>query len=82
MFGKKTKLAQAAFNADVLTTFGKLSQQDIDKIDGNPERLVAELIEQYGWQADVARHRVIGIGASLEDESKIPEVTATPQVKT
>lgn len=70
MFGRKTKLRKAAFNTDVLTTFGKLSQQDIDKIDGQTARLVAVLIEQYGWAEDVARRRVIGIGATLSQGLK------------
>ena len=50
MLDQKTKLATSVFSAGILTTFGRLSQGDIDDIDGHPERLVARLIEQYGWE--------------------------------
>ncbi len=58
MLGRRRKLAELAFSAGILKSFGKLNQQDIDAIDGCPERLVRQLINQYGWTRDAAQDRV------------------------
>ncbi len=42
MFGRKAREARSKFNAGLLKTFGKLSQLDIDKVDGRRERLIAK----------------------------------------
>ena len=68
MFGRKARLTKAAFNADVLTTFGKLTQEAIDKIDGQHHLLVNELVEQYGWEEAVAQRRIVGIGVSRAED--------------
>ena len=70
MFGHDSKTAKLVFNAGILQTFGKLSQSSIDEIDGRPERLTAALIQQYGWQEDVARRRVEAFGTG---QSKAPK---------
>lgn len=57
MFGHNAKQAKAIFSTELLTTFGKLSQPDIDKIDGRSERLISELTDQYGWCEDFARQK-------------------------
>lgn len=54
-------------------TFGKLTQQDIDAIDGQSERLVGKLIEQYGWNPEVAGSRVESFRACLSQKSKASE---------
>ena len=46
------------FKAMVLRTFGKLSEEDIENIDGQPERLFVELTKHYQWAAEVTRKRV------------------------
>ncbi len=48
----------SAFNAGILTTFGKLSQQDIESLDGNSERLETLIAERYGSSREVARNKV------------------------
>ncbi len=65
MFGRSAKEARSIFNAALLKTFGKLSQPDIDKIEGRPERLIAELVEQYGWDQDFARQKAEAFGLKL-----------------
>lgn len=70
MFGRKAKMNKAAFNADVLTTFGKLNQEAIDKIDGQPHLLVNELVAQYGWEEAVARRRIVGIGVCHAEDKQ------------
>lgn len=70
MLGRKAKLRKSAFNTGILTTFGKVDQQDIDKIDGNSERLVTQLIQQYGWIPEDAQNRVDFLSARLSKESK------------
>ena len=57
MFGRNAKEVRSVFNATLLKTFGKLSQPDIERIDGRPERLTAELVEQYGWDQEFARQK-------------------------
>lgn len=69
MLDQKTKSATSVFSAGILTTFGKLSQQEIDTIDGHPERLVIQLIEQYGWERDVAQKEVKNLQARLSTAS-------------
>ncbi len=54
---ENTHANRAAFSAGVLTTFGKISQSGYREIDGQPERLVSELMMQYEWDAEVARRR-------------------------
>lgn len=58
MFGQKRKAARLAFSEGILTTFGKLNQRDIEKIEGQPIRLVTHLIDQYGWNAAFAQTKV------------------------
>jgi uncharacterized protein YjbJ (UPF0337 family) len=57
MFGHSAKKSKAKFGVGILTTFGKISQSDIDKIDGRSERLIAELTDQYGWSENFARQK-------------------------
>lgn len=59
------KTDNTLFNAGVLATFGKLDQSDIDEIDGRPERLIEELVRQYGLTTDEAQHRVDGFQIKL-----------------
>ena len=68
MFGQKTRSRKAAFNAKILCTFGKLSEHDIDKIDGRSPLLVTELIERYDWSEDFARTKVQALDAALSDD--------------
>ena len=70
MLDQKTKLAKTAFSAAILKTFGKLSEDEIGAIDGQPDRLVIQLMEQYGLHEDVAQRRVEGFRASLLTEAK------------
>ena len=65
MLSQKTKLRKAAFNAQILCTFGKLSEQDIEKIDGQSPLLVSELVERYDWSEAFARTKVLALDASL-----------------
>ncbi len=68
MFGQKKKAARLAFSEGILTTFGKLDQQDIAQIEGQSARLVSHLIDQYGWSADFAQTKVDGFCTYLSDE--------------
>ena len=63
------KTDNTLFNAGVLTTFGKLDQSDIDEINGRPERLIEELVLQYGLTADEAQHRVEGFQSKLSTQA-------------
>lgn len=57
MFGHKAREAKAIFDAGLLKTFGKLSQPDIVEIDGRPKRLIAKLVERYGWNESFAKQK-------------------------
>lgn len=57
VFGHNAREAKTIFNAGLLKTFGKLNQPDIARIDGRAERLIAELVEQYGWNEDFAKQK-------------------------
>ena len=57
MFGHNAREAKSIFNVGLLKTFGKLSQPDIVRIDGQPERLIAELVEVYGWNEEFAKQK-------------------------
>lgn len=81
MMAQETKVYQSAFNTGILTTFGKLDQHDIGKFDGDPEQLVSELIEQYGWNVDEAQSRVEGFCASLSSESHFSKLTPNQRVR-
>ncbi len=78
MFGRNAKKARAIFNAGLLKTFGKLSQPDIYKIDGRRERLIAELVAQYGWDEDYARRKVktFDLKLSVGPETRVKELPA------
>jgi uncharacterized protein (DUF2132 family) len=80
MLGQKTKSAKPVFNAGILRTFGKLSQHDIDVIDGHAERLVTQLVEQYDWNLGDAQSRVEGFRAGLSNESKYSEISPNARV--
>jgi uncharacterized protein YjbJ (UPF0337 family) len=73
MFGQNARKAKSIFNAGLLKTFGKLSQPDIDRIDGRPERLIAELVEQYGWNEDYAKQK----NEAFELKLSVGETSAT-----
>lgn len=77
MLGLITKNPKRAFNASILKTFGKLSQRDINEIDGNRDRLIVELIAQYGWKEEVAQQRVELFSASLLTASHSDDFTAS-----
>lgn len=66
---KTTEANKAAFNAEILRTFGKLSQQDIDKIDGQTIRLATELVEQYGWPEETAQRRALAMDIALSKDA-------------
>lgn len=57
MFGQNAREAKSIFNAGLLKTFGKLSQPDIDRIDGRRERLIAALVKRYGWSEDFSKQK-------------------------
>ena len=57
------------FNASILATFGKLDQSDIDEIDGHPDRLMEELVSQYGLTTEEAQHRVDDFQSRLSTHS-------------
>jgi uncharacterized protein YjbJ (UPF0337 family) len=57
MFGHNAREARSIFGKGLLKTFGKLSQPDIDQIDGRHERLIAELVEQYGGTENFAKQK-------------------------
>ncbi|EGF24394.1 hypothetical protein [Rhodopirellula baltica] len=76
MFGHNAREAKSIFNAGLLKTFGKLSQPDIDRIDGRPERLIFELVEQYGWNEDVSKQKT----EAFELKLSIGETTPTNEL--
>ncbi len=65
MFGRSASRARSVFNAGLLKTFGKLSHLDIEKIDGRAERLVIELVEQYGWNENFAKQKAVAFELKL-----------------
>ena len=50
--------SNSAFNAKILTTFGKLNDQDILDVDGCAERLITQLMDRYGWGPAYAQTNV------------------------
>ena len=58
MFEHKTDPVVSTFDGSVLKTFGKLTPDDIKSIDGQPSQLVNRLMEQYGWEQEVAEQKV------------------------
>ena len=58
MLGLKQKATKLAFNARILTNFGKLDQRDIVDINGCTERLLVQLMERYGWSFAFAQTKV------------------------
>jgi uncharacterized protein (DUF2132 family) len=71
MIGRRKKTVKSAFGIGILQTFGKLDQRDIDEIDGRPERLVHQLIEQYGWTEAVARRKVDAFQSGLSKKREV-----------
>ena len=65
MLGYKWNTSKPVFNARLLTTFGKLDEQDIADINGCQKRLVTELINRYGWNADEAQSKVDQFNSNL-----------------
>ena len=65
MLGFTWNTSKPAFNARLLTTFGKLDEQDIADINGCQKRLVTELINRYGWNADDAQSKVDQFSSTL-----------------
>jgi len=74
MLGQKKRRERLAFNAAILTTFGKLYQQDIDSIDGDAERLHTHFIQRYEWSPDDAASRVESFRAVLSARPQIDDV--------
>ena len=65
MLGLKWKPSRSTFNARLLTTFGKLDEQDIDDINGCQQRLAVHLINRYGWNTEEAQAKVDRFSSSL-----------------
>lgn len=76
MFGHNAREAKSIFNAGLLTTFGKLSEPDIARIDGRPEQLIAELVEQYDWNEEFAKQKT----EAFELKLSIGENSATNEL--
>ncbi len=74
MLGQKKRRERLAFNAEILRTFGKLDQQDIDNIEGSSERLRTHLIQRYKWSLDEAASRVASFRAVLSTQPQINEL--------
>ena len=55
MSALEMKIPRSVFQAGVLTTFGKLNEQEIEDCDVSSNRLAAVLIHRYGWSAAVAQ---------------------------
>lgn len=58
MFGIEKTTSKSAFKAGVLSTFGKLDEQDIMDVDGRSERLATQLMDRYDWSSAYAQTRV------------------------
>ena len=50
--------SKSMFKVKVLTTFGKLNEQEIDECDASPDRLAALLVDRYGLSPTDAQSRV------------------------
>ena len=81
MLNHKRRRDKSAFDAGILTTFGKLDQQDINEVDGHAERLVALLIERYAWSSDVAQSRVESFCVGLTQRPRSDRVAANERVQ-
>lgn len=66
-----------AFNAAILTTFGKLDQQDIKMIDGNADLLLTHLVRRYEWTPHNAASKVKRFRADLTISSVSDTVSTT-----
>ncbi len=69
MFGLKKRQKKLAFNARILTTFGKLDQLDIANINGCSQRLATQLMDRYGWSPTDAQIKAERFSSNL---SKMP----------
>ena len=72
------KTDNTLFNTGILATFGKLNQSDIDKIDGRPERLIDELVGQYGLTIGEAQRRVDDFQSKLANQANNGKAKAIP----
>ena len=72
------KADNTLFNAAILSTFGRLDQSDIDKIDGHPERLMDELVRQYGLTTGEAQRRVDDFRSELASQAGDGKAMAIP----
>ena len=81
MLRQKAKRDHSAFNDAILTTFGKLDQQDIDDINGNVERLITHLAERYELTPDTARNRAERFLTNLTSKSRAGSQRLTAEVE-
>ncbi len=65
-----------AFNASLLTTFGKLDQKDIHEIDGQYDRLADCLMSRYQWDAETAQSKIAQFRSNLVDSVETPTHTS------
>lgn len=49
---------QNRFRGDARVYWGKLTDNDLEQIDNNRERLIGKLRERYGWSTERARREV------------------------
>jgi uncharacterized protein YjbJ (UPF0337 family) len=59
MKGKWTQL-----KGEVRRQWGKLTDDDLDQIQGNAEKMVGKLQERYGWARDEAERELDGFLAA------------------
>ena len=55
MLNHKNKRSKTAFAQEILTTFGKLDECDIKRIDGDLGRLLTVLMDRYRWSEAFTR---------------------------
>ena len=68
--------SNTAFNARILTTFGKLDAEDIEGIDGCTDRLVTQLMDRYGWSAAYTQTRIDGFCTDLSEATACSDIGA------
>jgi hypothetical protein len=81
MLRQKAKRDHSAFNDAILTTFGKLDQQDIDDINGNIERLISHLAAQYELTPETARFRAERFLINLTGKTRVGSQRVNAEVE-
>ena len=74
------EISKSVFRAEVVTTFGKLNEKDIEDCDALPDRLATQLVINYGWSSAYARTKADELCRKLLASSTV--ATEKPEILT